>query len=336
MTTGPTFEEMAQLLSRVSMEVGSSEVRSRLTAAHDVIEAIPALDVVAVAFGAPAPGASESVEAAIQAHDETWIPGRRPEVARIVAGASVIGLLRREDTSMLSALACHSATYLGYQTNVQELLLLANQVLSSAAADGRSRAALPPLGTTPRRLLSGQQELSGTEAVTAVRTLARRFEEVVEYANLRLDRMDEEVNTLWWARKRHPNGSEHVWSEMPALQRVTRAAQEVTEYLRVPPATRGTVEILNELVGDVEQEPDVSLLAVSEELAASGGASARKGHHLLPFATFVHALHAYPEETGVAGSVVRQATGLASSQEVKVAGLGEQILREHSMLQVLA
>lgn len=336
MTTEPTFEEMAQALSTVSMEVHTDGIQRRLTAAREMMTVVPVLDVVAVAFGAPAVGGSDSVESVIRAHDETWISGSRSEMMRAIAGVSVLGLLRQGETSTLTALACRSAMFLHYEPNVSEVISLADQALSDVTAKERARAQLAPLGASSKRLLAGQQELSGADAVATVRALARRLEEVVKFANVRLDRMDEEVNALWWARKRHPHGEAILWDEMPGLQRVARAAHEVTEYVHVAPATRGTVEVMNEVIGDVEQEPDVSLLAASEAIAASGGTGTSNGHHLLPFATLVHALRAYPEEMSVAESVVKQATGLVASQTVPLAGLGEQILREHSMLQVLA
>ncbi|TDT61721.1 GTPase-associated system all-helical protein GASH [Frigoribacterium sp. PhB116] len=336
MIAGPTLDEMAQSLSRVSMEVSSDEVQRRLSAALEVVERISPLDVAAVAFGAPAPDAFASVEAIVQTHDSSWISGRRTEIVRVVAGTTIFGLLRQPDTAVLTALACQSAVYLGYDSGMPEVIQSAEQIVLGAGAQARSRTTLPPLGTAPSKLLAGQQELSGPDAVTAIRGLSRRFEEIITYTNGRLDRLDEEVNVLWWARKPTPNRLDLPWHELPVLTRIANAVTEVSEFVHIAPPTRGTIEVLSEVVGGLDQEESALLITVAEELVEAGWAPRRVEHHLLPLSTFVSAVRDYPHDKVVAASVVERSSGLAAARDAPMLGLDEQILREHAMLQVLA
>lgn len=332
MTSGPAFDEMAAALSAATMEIDTAEIQSRTAAAGDAMAAVSVLDLVAVAYSAPVPDAFNVVESAIRAHDGTWVTGRRQEVVRIVAAVAVAALLRDPDRRLLAALACQSASYLGHKASNDQLGSRADAAVFDESTGGRARTAITALRDTSRKLLQGQQDLEGPQAVSAVRALARRFEEVAGHVSTRLDRMDEELNTLWWSRKRVHSESGVEWTKLSQHERAIRAAVEVEEFVHIAPAARGTIEVLNELVGELDDEQSISLLDIAEELASTAHASSPLSHHLLPLSTMASALDKYKNQRDVASSVVEQSTGLDPSKSVPLVGLGAQLLREHSMM----
>lgn len=334
MTSGPTFDEMAAALSAATMEIEIAEIQNRMTAAADAITEVSVLDLVAVAYSAPVPDAFQSVESTVRAHDGTWVTGRREEVVRIVAGAAVTALLRDPDRRLLAALACQSARYLGFEARSGQLDDLADATVFDESTSGRARTAITVLRDSARKLLQGHQDLEGPQAVSAVRSLARRFEEVAAQVSTRLDRMDEELNTLWWSRKRVHSNSGVEWTEIAEPQRVIRAAIEVEEFVTVAPAARGTIEVLNDLVGDLDDGQTIPLVDVAEELLDTVHSGSPLSHLLLPVSSVASALMKFKNDRDVASPVVEQSTGLDPSHRVPLVGLGAQLLREYSMMRV--
>lgn len=334
MTSGPTFDDMAVALSAATMDIDTVEIQSRLTAAGEVMAEVPVLDLVAVAYGAPAPDAYQSVESAVHAHDGTWVTGRRQAVVRIVAAAAVTALLRDTDRRLFTALACQSASYLGFEVRNDQLGELADAAVLDESTGGRARTAIAVLRDSSKRLLQGAKDLDGPQAVSAVRALARRFEEVTEQVSNRLDRMDEELNTLWWSRKRVHSESGDEWTSVPSPQRIVRAALEIEEFVTIAPAARGTIEVLNEVIGDLGEEQTIPLVDVAAELANTAHSGSPLSHALLPVTSMASALQKFKNDREVASSVIEQSTGLDPSRSVSLGGLGEQLLREHSMMRV--
>ncbi|TFC99411.1 hypothetical protein E3T28_09265 [Cryobacterium sinapicolor] len=335
MTTDPTFDEMAAALSAATMEIDTAEIQSRRAAASLAMAELSTLDLVAAACGAPVPGSAEAIESAIREHDGTWVTGRGQEVVRIVAAVALTALLREPDRRILAALACESAAYLGYEPGAPGLLRTAEAVTFDVSTASRARADIAALKGASRKLLTGEQELEGPQAVAAVRALARRFDEVVEQVSIRLDRMDEELNSLWWSRKSFHSASSAEWEQLPAMERVVRATIEIEELVHIAPAARGTVEVLNERVGNLDTEPDVSILDIAEELAGSAHAALPHSHFLLPLSTVASSLAIYPGQRDVVSTVIAQSTGLDPSQVVGLRELGAQLLRENSMMRVM-
>lgn len=334
MTSGPTFDEMAAALKAATMEIDAVEIQRRMLAAEDAAAEIPVLDLVAVAHSVVVPHAFDAVEAAVRTRDDTWVTGRRQEIVRIVAAVAVSALLRDADRRLLAALGCQSASFLGYESSIDQLGPLADATVFAESTDGRSREAITALSTSSRKLLHGQQDLEGPQAVSAVRALARRFEEVSVHFSTRLDRMDEELNTLWWSRKGFHSGSGVAWSELAATERVVRAALEIEEFVHIAPAARGTIEVLNEVAATSDGGQDVPLLDIAEVLIGTAHAGSSLSHHLLPLSSAASALAKYKNQREVTSSVVNESTGLDTSRSVPLAGLGEQLLREYSIMRV--
>ncbi len=326
--------DMAEALAAVSMEVNDDEVRKRLQAAKTVAATMSVLDIVAAAYAAPAPGAREAVETAVRAADDAWLPGRRDQVLAVVASVAALEVLRDEDRKILAALACGAGRHLGYTPALATVQLQEHAVLGEAAVAAREREPLSVAGAAHRKLLTGEDSLEGVAGVSALRAMARRFEEVVAFTNRRLGQLDEELNVLWWSRADREESSGELWSEMSPVKRSVRAALEVESLIEYTPPTRGIVEVLRGKVGDLSDEAMATLASLRPYLIDTIHSASPESHHLLPLSSLA-TIGARYEQADVAAGVLLTETGLDIQMAIPVSGLAEQVVREYAILKEL-
>jgi hypothetical protein len=341
MSTSDVLRDLPAWLEHVSLVTDTSVLDLRRAAVEGIYEAeIPYEDVVAAAHGVFYGDSHEVIVRAIAEADPTFVAGDKDELVFTLAAACTKVLLNDEQTSSIAGLLVGSASFLGLSPRVDGLAQVASNVMAEASAGIRRRLDPKDTPAAIRQFLreAGVQTDPGTADAArdkATAALARRFEDVVVTLNVRLAAMDEEIDALWWARSNVSSSTGKKWDDIAPLERAVIAAHEATEILSSYPATAGFLRVVENVVGETDGRT-ATPTEIALAAAQAGFRTPERRHPLLPLTSSASIATELAESPDAIPGMIRSRLGLAETVSLNIAEVPEQLLREISLIELLA
>lgn len=288
-------------------------------------------ELVLAAHGDVSDGLLATINDNLLAADDSYIVGKKTELASRVAAAALMQILSEEgERPLQAALLVGSARFLGMEAKIEELSVLAAEVEQSARGRARERLAIGSPNSTFRKQLESADTLSDEELRKAFQALSRRFESIVSGLEARLQLMDEETNAIWWAQDPRSETTGQTWEEMKAVPRVATAAYEAGTLNRRRPATQGLIRIAR-LVGGSVGDDSVTLAKLADAFAVLIDRTDVR-QTLLPIHSCAGLASEYAQERSAVSAVARTTLRLTTSKHVALRDVAEQYLRELALL----
>jgi hypothetical protein len=285
--------------------------------------------VVLAAHGEFERGKRDVLDEIAASVDSTYVAGRRDELIAHLAAAAVAERLLEEpsERSTSDALLVQSARFIDLKPTVSELRSLAESAATKAAANERERPALKGITPAMRKAVAGD----GTtieENAQGIAAIARGVETLIANSHKRFELMDEEINTLWWARRTTSSTSGVLWSEMSELERPVFAARDVINFAKYLPASPAIVSLAEQVGGLSTSKVQLTdlLAKVLEAFPRAAGTS-----RFTPLFTGAKILGQYSDEPEVAAGVMK-GIGVNPKLKVRFDQIAAQLLREHAIL----
>jgi hypothetical protein len=173
------------------------------------------------------------------------------EVMALLAAASCVRAMSTlgSASAVPLGLLVKSASFLGLQPKLPEVLAFAETTLDDAAVAARERPEpWQPIAAAVAADLDGPTVSEPNEAGetteidvhrNAITRLARSVDELAKRLETRLQSLDEEYDALWWSYTARSEGTGETWSEVQPLdRRVVLAATELGRHLQRVPSPR--------------------------------------------------------------------------------------------------
>ena len=334
MTTTDPLRYLATWLSPASVGITPEVLHSRKQTVEAIALEVGPIELVRTATSETASAGYELIEDRAAHFDETYVRGANGALVRLLANASVELLLASSDRSLAikTALLIQSAAYLDLTPIIESTSQVAADITNEESKRSRGRVDFKPATAVQQKVIKTGVEPAGEEGVRIVNGLATRLEDVVRTFNERLILLDEEIDTLWWARSSFSYETGVEWSVMPPLKRAIQSSVELTRILSKFPATRAIVGLLNQ----------VNSISSSETTTLGDIAQAANGINIdipddvgdfIPVSTAIKVGVEFElDSTEVRDSVLRTKYGLDAKQEVSLQRLPEQLLIEAALI----
>ena len=314
-------------ITPASLNLTAESLQSRVEAIRALAENGDLSAMVSTAHGRNDNGSLAAVEGQISAFDPTYVVGKT-ELAAKIAGSSLMLLfasntLRAAEASLL----VESAAFSGWAASLDELHARATEVHFEMSIHLRRRL-LPRKPAAAPRLKASEPQSTMDEVISAVNAGARRYDELYDLLQQRLELVDEEVNLLWWARSRN---TEEPVDKVDAVDRAIRAAIALNGLVSIVPALPVALELLPEVAGTSHKK--TSLLEAASSGAAELLVSAGIPDPLLPMVTAATIAADYASEPEAIPALIRKA-GIDPKLSVPIADIAFQVLRELSIQRV--
>ena len=285
-------------------------------------------DLVGAAHGLVSDAARAAVENEISAIDVTYVGGDKDELVACLAGATVMVVLTNESNlqaAVVPGLLVQSAKFVGLNQKIPGLLARANEVVDAEARRVRQRkpfkspaSSIKPLG----------ESATIEEVVPVLNAAVKRLEVALSAAYTRILQMDEEVDTLWWARSVKNSTANKEWSELPALERVVIACLELRGLLSFLPPTLGSISLLNDVVQPLMGSARLTEVGVS--LAKTDVVDFAQRGPLFPLTTAAAISAEHGDKPKIISPLLEK-SGCDPKQVISLERLAEQLLREISL-----
>lgn len=162
------------------------------------------------------------------------------------------------------------------------------------------------------------------EAVSMVNSVMKRTSDELAAMEKRLLLMDEEINTLWWARSSMSRSRQAPWTSLSDIDRVVAASLEMNKLLSFYPPTAAQLALLHD-VGS-ESSESVSLSDLGKALTETEVADFSDGG-LMPLSTAARLWREHGTEPKAAAALYKKA-GFDPKHKVTLRSAAEQLLRE--------
>ena len=287
-------------------------------------------DIVAAAHGSVSTVAREQIESAVVQFDTTFVGGDVDElVAHLAAAAVMVGLAdESSQRSIRPALLIQSARFVGLDPKIAELPNSADKIVEAESRRTRERAAfkkIPAFKPLP-------PSATGEELVPVVNSTAKRLEDALAAAYLRIRQTDEEIDTLWWSRTTISSTAGKAWDELKGLERVITASLELSDLLSFFPPSRGAIALLRGVGG--QPGGFAKLAQIGTALAATVVATYSERGPLFPLSTAA-AISAEFVDKPKAVAPLLEAAGCDPKLAIPLNDLAFQLLREVSLAELL-
>lgn len=324
-----TAVNLAAWLEPASIEISDSSLAKYQQIVSQLSDHADRELIVLAAHGNFGPNNRIILDEVVASSDSTYVAGKRDELVAHLAAAAVADRLLEEpsERSVGDALLVQSARFIDLKPKVDDLRTLAEAAATKAAAEERERPELKGITPAMRKAAAGEGTTS-EENAQGIAAIGRSVESLFAYSHKRLELMDEEINTLWWARRTTSSTSGVMWSEMSDLARPVFAARDVIDFVKYLPASPAIVSLAEQVGGVVSSKvPLIDVLSTVLEAFPNAAGTSR----FTPLLTGASIMRQYPDDPDVAAGVLKGA-GVSPKLKVRVDQIAAQLLREHAIL----
>lgn len=337
------LSELAGWLRPVAMSMDGTTLTARHTAVEAIsVAAIPLPRLVEAAHGLFDDRTRELITIELQNSDPMLSPEGKDELLATIAAAATITRLHSGSDIAAIGLLVQSAAFLGFKPKIAALSNQAARYVAEASARSRQRLGTKPTPQTIKRILQTSAEGGGDVSSSdlqpqnrALSALATRVEDIIAGLNERLALMDEEIDTLWWARSEVSRTAAKRWQDLEPMTRALVAATEVAAMLSHHPAPPAIIAVLN---GVASSDPGqmVPLLKLAGSAAAVDVLP--KGvepERLLPITSAGSIAKEMAAEPQALSALIKTRLQLTADMTLSLDAVAEQTLREISILRLL-